>query len=136
MVKNVVTVPSNVQVDKALKLMNENRIGYLQVVDYDQTTGILARRDIFEKVMEKRNDPQKTKISEVMTKNVIVGTPNMELTDAAKLMSENKVKKLPVVDDRRLVGLVTLTDIAHAASVDKKTVQLVEKLSNLYAIKL
>jgi len=71
-----------------------------------------------------------------MTKNVIVGTPNMELTDAAKLMFENKVKKLPVVDDRRLVGLVTLTDIAHAASVDKKTVQLVEKLSNLYAIKL
>jgi predicted transcriptional regulator len=62
MVKNVVTVPSNVQVDKALKLMNENRIGCLLVVDYDQTTGILTRRDIFEKVMEKRNDPQKTKI--------------------------------------------------------------------------
>jgi len=108
----------------------------LLVVDYGQITGILTRRDIFEKVVEKRKDPQRTKISEVMTKNVIVGTPNMELTDSAKLMSENKVKKLPVVDGRRLVGLVTLTDIAHAASVDRKTVQLVEKLSNLHLIKL
>jgi signal-transduction protein with cAMP-binding, CBS, and nucleotidyltransferase domain len=59
----------------------------------------------------------------------------MELTDAAKLMLENKVKKLPVVDGRQLVGLVTLTDTARVTSVDKKTVQFVEKLSNMHLMK-
>jgi signal-transduction protein with cAMP-binding, CBS, and nucleotidyltransferase domain len=50
-------------------------------------------------------------------------------------MFESKVKKLPVVDGRQLVGLVTLTDIARVTNVDKKTVQLVEKISNRHLIK-
>lgn len=135
MVKNVVTVSSNVPVHKAVKLMNEKRIGCLVVVDYGQTTGILTERDILKRVVEQGKNPQKTKISEIMTKHVIVGNPNMELTDAAKLMFENKVKKLPLIDDHQLVGLVTLTDIARVTSVDKKTVELVEKLSNMHLIK-
>lgn len=75
MVKGVATVPSNAWVHKAVKLMNKNKIGCLLVVDYGQTTGILTTRDILTEVVEKRKDPQKTKISEIMTKDVIVGNP-------------------------------------------------------------
>lgn len=131
MIKNIVTVPSNLQVHKAVKLMNRNKIGCLVVVDDSQTTGILTKRDILEKVVEKRKDPQKAKISEIMTENVIVGIPDMELADAANLMFEKKVKKLPVVDDGQLVGLVTLTDIARVTSVNRETAQLLEKLSRM-----
>lgn len=131
MIKNIVTVPSNLQVHKAVKLMNRNKIGCLVVVDGSQTTGILTKRDILEKVVEKRKDPQKAKISEIMTENVIVGIPDMELADAANLMFEKKVKKLPVVDDGQLVGLVTLTDIARVTSVNRETAQLLEKLSRM-----
>ncbi|MCK4483097.1 CBS domain-containing protein [Candidatus Bathyarchaeota archaeon] len=131
MIKNIVTVPSNLQVHKAVKLMNRNKIGCLVVVDDNQTTGILTKRDILEKVVEKRKDPQKAKISEIMTENVIVGIPDMELADAANLMFEKKVKKLPVVDDGQLVGLVTLTDIARVTSVNRETAQLLEKLSKM-----
>ena len=131
MIKNIVTVPSNLQVHKAVKLMNRNKIGCLVVVDDNETTGILTKRDILEKVVEKRKDPQKAKISEIMTENVIVGIPDMELADAANLMFEKKVKKLPVVDDGQLVGLVTLTDIARVTSVNRETAQLLEKLSKM-----
>ena len=134
MVKNVVTVPSNVPVRKAVKLMNKKRIGCLVVIDYGQITGILTERDILKRVVEEGKNPQKTKISQIMTKHVIVGNPNMELTEAAKLMFVNRVKKLPLVDGRHLVGLVTLTDIARVTSVDQKTVLLVEKLSNMHLI--
>ena len=135
MIKNVVTVPSNLQVHKAVKLMNRNKIGCLVVVDDSQTTGILTKRDILEKIVEKRKDPQKAKISEIMTENVIVGIPNMELADAANLMFEKKVKKLPIVGDGQLVGLVTLTDIARVTSVNRETAQLVEKLSKMNLMK-
>ena len=131
MIKNIVTVPSNLQVHKAVKLMNRNKIGCLVVVDDNETTGILTKRDILEKVVEKRKDPQKAKISEIMTENVIVGIPDMELADAANLMFEKKVKKLPVVDDGQLIGLVTLTDIARVTSVNRETAQLLEKLSKM-----
>jgi len=61
-----------------------------------------------------------------MTKRVIVGKPDMQLAEAAKLMFEKKVKKLPIVEGNRLVGLVTLTDLARVASLDKKTMELIE----------
>jgi CBS domain-containing protein len=75
MVKDVATVPSNARAHKAVKPMNKNKIGCLLIVDYSQTTGILTKRDILTGVVEKRKDPQKTKILEIMTKHVIVGNP-------------------------------------------------------------
>ena len=135
MVKKVVTTPSSASVHEAVKLMNKNRIGCLLVVDHGQIVGILTERDILERVVEKAKNPKETKISETMTKHVIFGNPNMELLDATKLMFENKVKKLPLVDDRQLVGLVTLTDIARVTSVDKETMELIEKLTNMHVIK-
>jgi CBS domain-containing protein len=61
-----------------------------------------------------------------MTKRVIVGKPSMQLDEAAKLMFEKKVKKLPIVDGNHLVGLVTLTDLARIASLDKNSMELIE----------
>ncbi len=135
MVKDVVTVPSDTLVYESVKLMNKNRIGCLLVVDHDEVNGILTERDILKRVVERGKNPRETRISEVMTKHVVVGDPYMELTDATKLMFEKKVKKLPVVEDGQLVGLVTLTDIARVTSVDRETMELIENLSNLHIIK-
>jgi len=115
MVKDVFCVSSNASVYEAVKLMNHNRIGCLLVVDYGKISGILTERDIFERILEEGHFFRATKISDVMTRHVIVGNPNMELVDATRLMFENKVKKLPLVENGKLVGLVTLTDIAGFA---------------------
>jgi len=132
MVKDVVTVSSSNLLHESVKLMNKNRIGCLLVVDHDEVTGILTERDILERLVEKGKNPKETKVSEIMTKHVIFGNPDMELVDATRLMFENKVKKLPIRDGGQLVGLVTLTDIARVTSVDKETMELLEKLSNMH----
>jgi len=134
MIKDVITLQPDSSAHEAVKLMNENRIGCLLVVYSDKIVGILTERDMLERVLEKCKDPKETKVSEIMTKQVIVGKPEMQLVEATRLMFENKVKKLPIVEGNRLVGLVTLTDIARATSVDKKTIELIEKLSNMHLI--
>jgi CBS domain-containing protein len=114
MVKDVVTLRRDVSAYDAVRLMNENRIGCLVVLYNDQVVGILTERDMLERVLEKCKDPKETMVSEIMTRGVIVGRPDMELVEATRLMFEKKVKKLPVVEGNRLVGMVTLTDIARA----------------------
>jgi CBS domain-containing protein len=134
MIRDVVTVQADDSAHDAVKLMNENRIGCLVTTYNDKIYGILTERDLLERVLEKCKNPKETMVSEIMTSGVIVGDPDMHLDDATRLMFENKVKKLPIVKGSRLVGLVTLTDIARATSVDKKTVELYEKLSNIHTI--
>jgi CBS domain-containing protein len=126
MSKNVVTLQQDVSAYDAVKLMNENRIGCLVVLQYGQVVGIITERDMLERVLEKCKNPKETNITEIMTKRVIVGKPDMQLAEAAKLMFEKKVKKLPIVEGNRLVGLVTLTDLARMASLDEKTMELIE----------
>jgi CBS domain-containing protein len=134
MVKKVKTVPMDTNVQKAVKIMNKNRINCL-VVTYDKRiAGILTERDLLERVLEKGKDPKETKVSEIMTRQVLVGKPTMGLVEASNFMFEKKVKKLPIMEENRLVGIVTLTDIARATCVDEKTMKLLEKLSNMHMI--
>ena len=134
MVKKVKTVPMDTKVQKAVKIMNKNRINCL-VVTYDKRiAGILTERDLLERVLEKGKDPKETEVSEIMTRQVLVGKPTMELVEASKFMFEKKVKKLPIMEKNRLVGIVTLTDIARATCVDEETMKLIEKLSNMHMI--
>jgi CBS domain-containing protein len=134
MVKKVKTVPMDTSVQKAVKIMNKNRINCL-VVTYDKrVAGILTERDLLERVLEKGKDPKEIKVSEIMTRKVLVGKPSMELVEASNFMFENNVKKLPIMEKNRLVGIVTLTDIARATCVDEKTMKLMEKLSNMHMI--
>jgi CBS domain-containing protein len=134
MVKDVITLQTDASAYDAVKLMNKNRIGCLVALDNGKIVGILTERDLLERVLEKGKNPKETRVSEIMTRQVIVGKPDMELVEATRLMFENKVKKLPIVEKNRLAGLVTLTDIARATSVDKKTLELVEALSNMHMI--
>jgi CBS domain-containing protein len=126
MIKNVVTLQEDVSAYEAVKLMNENGIGCLVVLQYGQVVGIITERDMLERVLEKCKNPKETKVTEIMTKRVIVGKPSMQLDEAAKLMFENRVKKLPIVDGNHLVGLVTLTDLARIVSLDKNSMELIE----------
>ena len=134
MIRSVVTLPSCASVYEAVKLMNKNKIGCLVVVYNGEIVGILTERDLLERVLEKCRDPKEIAVSQIMTEHVIVGKPNMELSEATRIMFENGVKKLPIVKGNNLVGIVTLTDIARATSTDKETVELIRKLSNMHTL--
>ena len=134
MVKNVITLQKDASVHEAVKLLNKNKIGCIVVVDNGNIAGIVTERDLLERVLEKCRNPKETQISEIMTRNVITGTPDMDTLDATRLMFKLKVKKLPITEGNRLAGIVTLTDIARATSVDEKTIELIEQLSNMHII--
>ena len=135
MVTTVITVQQETSVYEAVKLLNKNRIGCLVVVYNDDIVGILTERDLLERVLEKCRNPKEIEISEVMTKTLILGSPDMEVFEATRLMMENKVKKLPIIKERRLVGIITVTDIAQVANIDKDTIELVDTLSNMRMLK-
>ncbi len=132
MVRDVVTLHKDASVYDAVKLLNKNKIGCLVITQNGEIAGIITERDMLERVLEKCRNPKDTRVSEVMTKNVITGTPDMDALEATRLMFKIKVKKLPIIEGRRLVGIVTLTDIARATSVDKKTIEMMEQLSNMH----
>ncbi len=113
MVEDVITVDSDVPVMDAVKVMNANEIGCLVVTRRGKAIGILTERDLLKRMIAKSRDPENIKVRQIMTKPLIVGDPNMSLEDATKLMFDRKIKKLPVIESRKLVGLVSLTDIAR-----------------------
>ena len=134
MVKDIVKVDSRTLVDNAVKVMNKNDIGCLIIEDNGETRGIVTQGDMLKKVLEKAKDPRKLVVSDIMTKKLVVGSPDMEIHEAARLMFQKKIKKLPIVENGKLVGLITLSNIARTVGVDQKMIDMVEKLSNMRAI--
>jgi CBS domain-containing protein len=134
MVKEVVKVNSCTPVDNAVKMMNKNDIGCLIIEDDGEARGIVTQRDLLEKVLGKAKDPRKVAVSDIMTKKLVVGSPDMEIHEAARLMFKRRIKKLPIVENGKLIGLITLTNIARTFSVDQEMIDIVEKLSNMRAI--
>jgi len=113
MVKEVIAVDSVVTVREAVDLMNNYEIGCLVVLTGSRVDGIVTERDILKRVIGKSRDVNKTKIKEVMSRPVWVVSPNTALETALHTMLTRKIKKLPVVKEGRLIGLLTLTDIAR-----------------------
>ena len=112
MVKEVVTVNPDTKIRDAVELMNKNGIGCLVVARKGKCVGIMTERDVLKRIVCQSKNPEQTRVSEIMSKPLIVGRVEMDWREAAKLMLDRNIKKLPVLDGERLVGLVTLTDIA------------------------
>ncbi len=113
MIEDVVTIDAEATVKRAVDLMNKHEIGCLIVVRSGKAVGIVTERDMLNRVLARLRDPEKTKVSEIMTSPLLVADPKMDLQEAARMMFKMKVKKLPVVSKGDLVGLLTLTDIAR-----------------------
>ena len=113
MVKDVIKINEDVTIKEAAGLMNKYEIGCLIAVKKGKVSGILTERDLLKRVVAESKDASKLRVRDVMTSPLIVAEPKMDLGEAVKLMFERKIKKLPVVEDKRLIGLVSLTDIAR-----------------------
>jgi CBS domain-containing protein len=113
MVEDVITIEADATVKKAVDIMNKNEIGCLIVVKREKAIGIVTERDMLNRVLAMGRDPEHTRISQIMSAPLVVADPKMDLEEAARLMFKMKVKKLPVVTDGELIGLITLTDLAR-----------------------
>jgi CBS domain-containing protein len=113
MVRDVITIDENSTVREAADVMNKFEIGCLIAVKKGKAVGIITERDLLKRVVAEARDVNKTRVKAVMSSPLVVVEPSMDLEEAVKLMFQMKIKKLPVVEEKRLVGLVSLTDIAR-----------------------
>jgi CBS domain-containing protein len=114
MTKKIITINPDDTVFNACQKYHTNHIGCLIVSEKESCVGIVTERDIIKKMICDYKDSKKTKVSEIMSADVITIQSLETLEKALKLMKKYKIKKLPVVSNNILVGIITLSDIAHA----------------------
>ena len=105
----------------AARAIEQNRIGAVMVQDKGNVVGILTDRDLAVRVVAKGLDPHTTTVGEVMTAGVIALAPTDTLANAIRLMQTRRIRRVPLVEDKRLVGIVTLDDLLldEAAPIDR-----------------
>jgi len=128
MVENVVCIDVDSTVRDAVVLMNLHGIGCLIAADRKRVVGIITERDVLKRVVAQSKDADITKVLEIISKPIIAGGPDMFVEDATKLMLNKNIKKLPVMKNGKIIGIVTLSDIARAANVEPKIVRVIEEL--------
>jgi len=112
MTKRVEKITPSQTVFEATKLMKEKAIGCLVVVEDGDAVGIMTERDIVRRVVAENSDAKQVKVGAVMSKPLITIGPNTSVRDAAAMMIKNKIRRLPVIEDSKLVGIITSTDLA------------------------
>jgi CBS domain-containing protein len=122
------SIGATASVVEAARLMREEHIGSLPITDGEKLVGMITDRDITTRVVAEAADPNVTPVGDVYSGDLISVEPDNDLQEALKLMARHQVRRLPVVENDRLVGIVAQADIALVES-EKKTGQLVEAIS-------
>jgi CBS domain-containing protein len=131
----VFTCSKDATVQEAAKLMSMRRIGCLVVTDgAEALQGIVSERDVMNRVVAEGRDAARTRVGEVMTTDVITISPDTSIDDVEAIMRRHRVRHLPVVGDRGLLGLVSIGDVLvhHAESRKQMVEQLTEYVSGSY----
>ncbi len=112
--RKVWTVEPRTTLLEALKELRAHRVGALLVVEDGLVKGIISERDFAYRIAEKETCPLEESVSSWMTKEVIAINSNTTIEECMQLMSREHVRHLPVVDDGRLVGLISIGDVVRA----------------------
>jgi len=111
MTRDPVTASPDMTLDRAALIMRDRGVGSLGGVDGDTAVGILTERDIVTKVAAENRAPASLTVRQVMTSPVLSVHPHEDVEEAARKMSARRIRRLPVVQDGKLVGVVTENDI-------------------------
>jgi len=129
MTTELVTVaPSTVAVDAA-KLMRDADIGDVLITDQDRLVGILTDRDLTVRIVAEGLNPSQARVGDHMTKDLVTGLPDWDIEDAGDIMAEEQIRRLPVVENGRLVGIVSLGDIAVQLMEEEVACDALEEIS-------
>jgi CBS domain-containing protein len=122
------TVAASAPVSEAARLMAAENVGSLPVVDGDELVGIVTDRDLVVEVVARGFDAESVLVSDVCSEQPVVATPDEPLDEALKRMAKEQVRRLPVVSEGRLVGILAQADVAREAQAES-TGQMVEQIS-------
>ena len=116
---------------EAIKILGEKNIGALPVVENDRLCGIFSERDYARKIILQNRKSRETAISEIMTATVITVTPKDSIDLCMEIMSSKKIRHLPVMEDTKLVGIISIGDVVTAVIQSQK--ETISHLQNYIA---
>ncbi|MFL5936092.1 MAG: CBS domain-containing protein [Gaiellaceae bacterium] len=129
MTKNPCAIDAEKPVAYAAKMMRDEDVGLAPILEGQKLIGTLTDRDIAIRVVAEGKDPQSTKVRDVATTRLVTVDPDQDLDEALRLMAQNQVRRLPVVEeDGKLAGVIAQADVAKHAS-DSQTGEVVEQIS-------
>jgi CBS domain-containing protein len=128
MTRDPQAIPPLTPVSEAARLMRTQDVGSVPVVDEGRLVGMVTDRDIALRLVAEGKDAQATPVAEVASADVITVRPEQELDSALQLMARHQVRRLPVVENNRLVGIVAQADVAIEAP-GTPTARVVEEVS-------
>lgn len=131
MCKKVCSITSSDTVYRAAQIMNEKHIGSLPVCENNTVVGLITDRDIVLRGVAQNKNLNTTPISEIMTTKIIKTTPHTKIEDSLDVMCKNQIRRMPVISDSGLVGMLTIGDIANSDYINSKDVgEVMESICN------
>lgn len=130
MTKDVAFVNPSTTVVEAAQLMQKHNVGSVPVCDQSGVIGILTDRDIVVRNVAHSKDPGKTPVKDVMTIDITSVTPEADIKDVFRMMSSKQIRRLPVVQDNKLVGIVSIGDVATDAQQDVEISTMLADISS------
>jgi len=122
------SIPPDASVFEAVQLMADKRVGALMVVDKNQLIGVISERDYAREIVLKDRASRSTPVSAIMTQRVLYVRPQQTLEECMALMTEKNLRHLPVLDDGRLVGVISMRDVVKDLIAEKEF--LIEQMEN------
>ena len=111
---DVATTSPTATVDELLALLSRYNVGALPVVDGSELVGIVSERDVVRQLHERGRDLFDVTVADLMTSDVVTCSPRDRAADLARVMTERRIRHLPVCDDRGLIGIVSIGDLVKA----------------------
>ena len=116
----IISITGDASVFEAIKLMADRAVGSLLVLDGDALRGIVTERDYARKVIIKGRASESTEVREIMTVDVITATVDQTVNECMTVMTERRIRHLPVVEDGEVVGMISIGDLVQAIIADQK----------------
>ena len=116
------TITPNSTVYDALTLMAEKDIGALLVVENDEVVGIFSERDYSRKIILHGKSSIDTEVQEIMTSEVLCISPDQSVTKCMALMTDKRIRHIPVLDDGRLLGVISIGDVVKAIITEQQII--------------
>ncbi len=117
---DIFSISPQASVYEALQVMADKNIGAVLVIERGKLVGILSERDYARKVILKGKASKETLVSDLMTKNVLYVSPDKNVEDCMFLMTTKNIRHLPVIEDDRLIGIISINDVVKIIISDQK----------------
>ncbi len=129
MTKSVAVIRPEATIKEAATIMQQHNVGSIPVVDTNGLVGIVTDRDIVVRNIAAGQDPQSTPVKNVMTSQVTTVTPDEDVRAISQMMSTRQIRRVPVVENQRLVGMVSLGDIATTGATNIEASEALTEIS-------